>query len=234
METDSPKEVLGFIGGTGDEGKGLALRLASAGHRVLIGSRKPERARSAAEEVRSRAGETRQGVLEVLGTTNEEAVSGSDVVFVCVPYQGLEGVLELLRGFKKDAVLVSVVAPVERTNGGFVPVSCPSGSAAEKIAASVEVPVVSAFHHVPARLLFEGFKAGAGPEGWRPSCDVLVAGDDASAKERLFKIVEGMEGFRALDAGPLLVSRALEGLTAALINVNLRHRMHSFVRIETA
>ena len=211
--------MIGFVGGTGPDGMGLALRFAMAGNPVLIGSRNARRARDAADSVTALA-----DGLRVAGALNEEVCIESDVVFVTVPYAGHQPTLESNRYRLQEKVVVDVVVPLEFGRGGARAIEVPEGSAAQQ--AQTILPdsrVVGAFHNVSADELLK-------PET-RVDSDVIVCSDDTEAKSQIMKLAEVIEGVRAVDGGGLHNSRYVEEFTAMLININRIYKAHSTIRI---
>ena len=202
-----------IVGGTGAEGTGLALRLAAAGHRVIVGSRDAARAAVAASAVDGRVG--RAGAAS--GAGNVEAAGAADVVILTVPFAAqAETVRAIAPALRPGAVLCDATSPLATATGGAAwEVLRPwHGSAAEQAASLVGpgVRVVSAFQSVAAGEL-------AAIE--RPlEADVLVCGDDADAKAIVGGLIEAIPGARWIDCGPLAQSRIAEQLTALLISIN--------------
>ena len=211
--------MIGFVGGTGPDGMGLALRFAMAGNPVLIGSRNARRARDAADSVTALA-----DGLRVAGALNEEVCIESDVVFVTVPYAGHQPTLESNRYRLQEKVVVDVVVPLEFGRGGARAIEVPEGSAAQQAQTILpESKVVGAFHNVSADELLK-------PET-RVDSDVIVCSDDTEAKSQIMKLAEVIDGVRAVDGGSLHNSRYVEQFTAMLININRIYKAHSTIKI---
>jgi len=223
QERIAPERVA-IIGGTGDLGYGLAVRWAYAGVPIVIGSRDASRARDAAERVKAAA--TANASVE--GYENSEAAAKSSIVVMSVPFPAQAGILKSIKGSLKNAMLVDTTVPLAATVGGKPTrlLGVWEGSAAEQARMLVppEVPVVAAFHNL---------SAGALQDLRHPlDCDVLVCGDDAAAKDRLFPLVKLISGLRPVDAGPLEMARIVESMTALLISINRRHKVpHAGLRI---
>jgi NADPH-dependent F420 reductase len=210
--------TIGLIGGTGPQGCGLALRLAVAGHRVLLGSRNAERARSVVAELL--AGRD----LPVTGVANAEAAAGADVIFLVCPFEGQATLLPDLVEAIGDKVVVDVANPLGWDERGAYPLEIPEGSAAEQAQALLpRARVTAAFHHAPPRLLAD--------LSLEVDTDVLVAGDDPQARELVLQLADQIPGCRGIDAGPLRLARQLEGFTAVVVGVNRRYRIHAGVRL---
>ncbi len=209
------KEVA-ILGGTGQEGFGLALRWARADRMVFIGSRDPRRARTAAESVRERVPGS-----AVEGLANEEAVARAPIVVLTVPLTAQISTLKSIRDrLRPDAIVVDATVPLEKAVGGRLSriVQLWDGSAAEQAERYVGklARVTGAFHSL-------------GSEALRDldhdiDCDVLVTGNDREARAVVATLVEDIPGARAIDFGPLENSRYAEQTAALLITLNLRHK----------
>ena len=212
---------IGVLGGTGPQGKGLALRFAIAGHAVVLGSRDAARASAAAEEVLA----LRPALaLDVRGGTNEEAASFGSVVVLAVPYDGHAATVTALAPLLDGKIVVDCVNPMAFDKAGAIPVDVREGSAAEQTALLAPgARVVSAFHDVSARRLF-GTNSSV-------NTDILVCGDDVEAKTLVVGLATQVPGMRGIDAGPLRLSRELEALTTVLLAINKRYKTHAGVRI---
>jgi NADPH-dependent F420 reductase len=215
---DLDENTVAVVGGTGDQGFGLALRWAKAGHHVLIGSRVRERAEDAAARVKAAVGDSAQ----VEGGENAEVVPRAPLVVLSVPFEAQMATLKSLRSaWHAGQILVDLTVPLEASVGGS-PVrvlSVWAGSAAEQAAQKVPegVNVVGAFHNVGAHALQEIEHA--------VECDVIVCGDDAGARARLRPWVEAIAGCRYVDGGKLENARIVESLTALLIGFNRRYKV---------
>ncbi|MCS7296137.1 MAG: NADPH-dependent F420 reductase [Chloroflexota bacterium] len=211
---------LAFVGGTGPEGLGLAMRFAVAGHAVSIGSRSPERGAEAAAKVRERV-----PGAEATGGANAEVVTGADVVFLTFPYEGQEPTLRTIGDRLAGKIVCDVVAPLQFVKGkGAVALDVPGHSAAEEAAALLPgARVVSAFQNLSAEKLME--------VEHELEADVIVCGDDAEAKEVVIGLANAIPGVRGIDGGALFNSRYVEMLTALLINLNRRHKTQTTIRI---
>ncbi|MBI2873088.1 MAG: NADPH-dependent F420 reductase [Chloroflexi bacterium] len=211
--------VLGFIGGTGPEGRGLALRFAMAGHRVLLGSREAERAREAVEKIAAR----RAG-LDIAGVLNEQVAREAEWALVTVPYAAQRPTLEALRPLLAGKTVIDVVAPVVFENGVPRAVAVEEGSAAQQAQALLpDSQVVAAFQNVSAHDLLQ-------PE--RPiDGDVIVCSDHPGPKAKVMALAEEIRGVRAVDGGALENARYVEDLTALLLNINRVYKGRSMVRI---
>jgi len=202
-----------LLGGTGDIGEGLALRLArDTDHAVTIGSRDAEKAQNSADEYESKL--ARRGVDASIGAVeNPEAAAGADVVVLSVPAYYLADTIESVTDDLGESVLVSPAVGMKRDDAGLH-YNPPGVGSVTQLAAKTapdEVPVVGAFHNLAAGTL-ANLDAGL---GW----DVPVVADDGDAKRTVVDLVEGIEGLRALDAGGLANAAEVEAVTPLLINL---------------
>jgi NADPH-dependent F420 reductase len=210
--------TIGLLGGTGPQGRGLALRMALAGHRVLLGSRDPDRADAIVADLLH--GRDRP----VAGRANAGAAAEADVVFLVFPYAGQAEVLPGLAGPIGTKIVVDVINPLGWDEQGPHLLEVPEGSAAQQAAALLpDARVVAAFHHAAPRLLIDPDR--------QVETDVLVAGDDPEAKGLVLALADQIPGCRGVDAGPLRMARQLEGFTAVIVGINRRHRIHAGLRI---
>jgi NADPH-dependent F420 reductase len=213
---------IAVIGGTGDDGFGLVLRLAMAGERVVIGSRSAERGASAAEKAADTLGD-RLGDGHVEGTTNEAAAGGSDVVFVTVPYAGQAEIYRSIRdALRPEAVVCDATSPLATAVGrpAWQMVTPWEGSAAEQAKAILPktVRLVSGLQTISSDALQAIDRPLQG--------DVLLCGADAEAKATIGALIERMANLRWVDAGPLSMARIVEPLTALMISVNRAYGIH--------
>jgi NADPH-dependent F420 reductase len=217
IERNVAELVVGVLGGTGDQGRGLARRLAAAGNPVIIGSRSAERAAAAAAGLGGEPG--------IRGMANEDAARAADVVIVAVPWEGHRELLVSLAGALAGKVVIDCVNPLGFDSRGAYPLAVPEGSAAEQAAAVLgESVVVGAFHHVSAVLLLD-------PEVPVVNLDVMVLGDDRSATDLVQALAARVPGVRGVYAGRLRNCRQVEALTANLVSINRRYKAHAGLRI---
>ncbi|MXX80154.1 MAG: NADPH-dependent F420 reductase [Chloroflexi bacterium] len=215
--------TIGFIGGTGPEGLGLAMRLAMAGERVLIGSRRIERAEDAAQTIRDAVAEAGASA-DAGGGVNRDVVEQSDVVIVVVPFDGHEATLNDLRDAIGGKLVIDAAVPLTMENRVPGISDVPQGSATEQAQALLpDARVVGAFHNLSARKLQ---KLADPMEG-----DVLVTGDDDDAKQQVVELIGKMPDLRPIDAGPLSMSKFVEDLTALIIGMNMRYKTQAAVRM---
>jgi len=210
---------IGIIGGTGPEGSGLAARWAAAGEHLVIGSRDANRAAETANLLRSRAGST----AKVDSAENAVAVEQCDIVVLTVPFSGHAALLKQLKPhWKPGQILIDTTVPLAAAVGGTPSrmLSVWQGSAAQQTRELVpaSVAVVAAFHNLSAELL-----AREGPV----DCDILVCSDDDEAKRVASELAGKIPGARALNGGKLENARIVESLTALLIGLNVRYKVHT-------
>ncbi|MGZ0205625.1 NADPH-dependent F420 reductase, partial [Streptomyces sp. RM1] len=212
---DVSGHVVGVLGGTGPQGKGLAYRLARAGQKVIIGSRSADRARSAAEELGH----------GVEGADNAEAARRSDIVIVAVPWEGHGDTLKSLAGELAGKLVVDCVNPLGFDKKGAYALKPEEGSAAEQAAALLpDSRVTAAFHHLSAVLLQD-------PEIERIDTDVMVLGEQRADVEIVQALAGRIPGMRGVFAGRLRNSHQVESLVANLISVNRRYKAHAGLRL---
>jgi NADPH-dependent F420 reductase len=213
---------VGILGGTGDQGHGLARRLALAGVRVLIGSRNEERA---AERAAAIAAEVGDGGPAVTGHVNAEVCAESDLVIVAVPYDGHTATLEAVRAELTGKIVVDCVNPLGFDKRGAYALKVEAGSAAEEAAALLPGSrVVAAFHHVSSVLLID-------PELSTVDTDVLVLGDDREATDTVQALAGLIPGVRGIYGGRLRNAGQVEALTANLVSINRRYKAHAGLRV---
>jgi len=203
---------IAVLGGTGKEGSGLAMRWAHAGHTVVVGSRDPDKAQRAADELNAAL-----GGATVRGAANGEAAAGADVVVLTVPYAAHKDTLLSVKDVLAGKVVIDVTVPINPND--FLRVMVPAGGSASKEAQLLldnGARVVSAFQNISATHLK---KLDAVID-----CDVLVCGDDDAAKQIAMRLVSDT-GMKAWDAGPLDNAGVVEGLTTVLLGINRRHRV---------
>jgi hypothetical protein len=204
-----------IVGGTGNLGSALALRLGAPGVKIIIGSRDAEKAKKAVETLnpKLRAG-------ELVGTTNREAVTGADFVVIAVPYEGHAQMVSDLKGQLAGKVVIDTVVPLKKVQP-FVP---PVGSALQEAQQILgdEAPVVGALHNISAVDLGDVDA---------PLGDVLVCGDNVEAKAKVMKIIERI-GATAYDGGTASYAYVIEGLTGVIIYLNRKYKSkHGSIKI---
>ena len=206
---------MAIVGGTGNLGSALALRLGAPGVKIIIGSRDAEKAKNAVATLtpKLRAG-------ELVGTTNREAVKDADFVVIAVPYEGHAQMVSDLKGQLAGKIVIDTVVPLNKVKP-FVP---PAGSALQEAQQILngEAPVVGALHNISAVDLGDVDA---------PLGDVLVCGDDAAAKQRVIEIIQRI-GATAYDAGPASNAYVIEGLTGVIIALNRKYKSkHGSIKI---
>lgn len=210
---------LAFIGGTGPEGLGLALRFAHAGDEVIIGSRKEERAQEAAQKIRERV-----GTAKVTGMLNADAARQADLVLLTFPFEGQKETLLSLQEAVGNKIVVDTVVPVLFQKGKITALPVEEGSATEQAQRLLPTAqVVGAFHNLSAKEL---------AEMEHPlDADVLVVGDHREAKATVLELARKVPGVRAVDAGGLTNARYVEDITVLLLNINRIHKATTSIRV---
>jgi len=207
--------VIGILGGTGEQGRGLARRFALAGNPVIIGSRSHDRAHGVAREIGH----------GVQGLANRDCARAADVVIAAVPWEGHGELLSGLAAELAGKIVVDCVNPLGFDKRGAYPLPVAEGSAAQQAAALLpDSRVVAAFHHVSAVLLLD-------PEIETIDCDVLVLGDDRYATDTVQALAARIPGVRGVYAGRLRNCGQIEALTANLVSINRRYKAHAGLRI---
>jgi NADPH-dependent F420 reductase len=210
--------MIAIVGGTGPEGSGLALRWARAGESVIIGSRDAERARAAAAQIAEKAGP----LASVESAENAVAVKMCDTVVLTVPFAGQAELLKQLKpAFRSGTVLIDATVPLAAAVGGRPTrlLGVWQGSAAEQAQEIVgkNVSVAAAFHSLSSTLL-EG--------DHEVDCDVIVCSDEDRARQIASDLAMKIPGVRAVDGGKLENARIVESMTALLITMNIRYKVH--------
>ncbi len=210
---------IAVLGGTGPEGLGIAARLAAAGESVVIGSRSAERAVAAAQSLRTRVPKG-----DFSGAANRDAAADAEIVFIVVPYEGVDHILETCGAVLPGKIIVDTIINLRVTKGFFEVDPIPEGSAAERIQKVLPgARVVSAFKHQSAKDLMAVDRPVEG--------DVLVCGNDPDAKRVLCDLVKRIPDLRPVDAGELRIARVLEPMTALLLNLNHQYKTRASYRI---
>src|SRR6266851_2062833 len=209
---------IAILGGTGAEGSGLAYRLAKAGEEIVIGSRDAARAQGTAKQLRERIG----GSVRIAGMDNASAAGACDVAVLTIPFSGAAALLKQLKNvWKPGTIVIDTTVPLAATVGGAATrvLGVWQGSAAEQTQELLPagVSLAAAFQNLGAETL-------GGDEA--VDCDVLVCSDDEKAKQVAFELVGKIPGARALNGGKLENARIVESLTALLIGLNMRYKVH--------
>jgi hypothetical protein len=205
--------TIAILGGTGQQGRGLAQRFARAGARVVVGSRDPDRARAAI------AGWGSAGSIEA--AAHGSAVEASEVAVLAVPFSSVDPLLDELRPlFKPGMVVIDVTVPVTFSGGKMAMVEVAEGSASEHVRALLPegVQLAGTLKTIPAHLLGDGEAP--------LDCDEFVCGDSDESRRRAIALLELLPGLRPVDVGALSRARSIEHLTALAIAINRRHKIH--------
>lgn len=215
---------IAILGGTGPQGRGLALRFARAGIPVVIGSRDAGRAQAAADELQAKLS---PGAAAIGGHDLREAVSAADeMVILAVPYSAHDATLESIRDLLPGKVLIDIVVPL--ADGDPKKVDMPAAGSATEAAQALlgdTIPVVGALHNVSATTLND-LDHGI-------NCDVLVCGNDLAAKEGVIDLIRKLD-VQAYNAGPAVNARCIEAITPILIRLNISKKVpftHAGIRI---
>ncbi len=212
---DFSNKVIGVLGGTGEQGRGLATRFAQAGLAVIIGSRTSEKANEVASEIGHGA----------KGMNNADTAVASDVVIVAVPWDGHKELLESLVNQLGGKVVIDCVNPLGFDKQGAFSLAVTEGSAAQQAQLIlVDAKVVAAFHHISAKLLLD-------TDGPQLHGDVLVLGDDREATDLVCALAGTLGEMRGVYAGQLRNSGQVEAFTANLISINRRYKGHAGVQV---
>jgi NADPH-dependent F420 reductase len=207
--------TVAIVGGTGNLGGALALRLGAPGVKIIIGSRDAEKATKAVEVLKP---QLRAG--EILGTTNREAVRDADFVVIAVPYEGHAQTVAQVKGQLAGKIVIDAVVPLNKVKP-FVPAAGSALQEAQQILGD-EAPVVGALHNISALELGEVDS---------PLGDVLVCGDHVEAKQKVIEIIQRI-GATAYDGGPASNAYVIEGLTGVIIHLNRKYKSkHGSIKI---
>ncbi len=210
--------TIGFIGGTGEEGMGLAYRFAKAGHACVIGSRNIEKAQGTVAELLEK-----DAALAITAATNADAAAAGEIVVVTTPYAAQAATLPPLAGALAGKIVVSTVVPMAFEGGRASLLSVPEGSAAQQEEALLPgATVVAAFQNLSAKKLLKG-----GPL----EADVVVCAGNAAAKQRIMALAADIEGVRGVDGGALANAQMVEGITVLLVSINRNYKTQAGIRI---
>lgn len=209
---------IGFIGGTGEEGMGLAYRFALAGHPCIIGSRSVDRARAAVDELLKE-----HGPLPLRGCTNAETAAEAELIMVTTPYSAQADTLPPLADAAAGKIVVSTVVPMAFEAGRATLSAVPEGSAAQQEQALLpKSTIVAAFQNLSAKKLLRGGRIEA---------DVVVCADDADARKHVMDLAEAIEGVRGINGGALANAQLVEGITVLLVSINRAYKTNAGIRI---
>lgn len=203
---------IAILGGTGDQGPGLALRWALTGHEVIIGSRNKEKAETVAAELNAELGQSK-----IRGLDNVQAAQEAEISVLTVPYSAHLATLESVKSQVRGKIFIDVSVPLDPENARRMKMPA-AGSATEEAQEffGPDTKVVAAFQNVAAHLLRDPKHA--------IDCDVLVCGNDAEARKTVIGLVTQM-GLQAYDVGPAESARVIESITSMLIRLNIRNKV---------
>lgn len=216
--------MLAFLGGTGPEGQGLALRLALAGADVLIGSRESARAETAAAELSALVADA-PAAGRIAGRDNLDAAAQADTAFLTVPYAAQRPLLEQLAPALAGKVVVNVIAPMRFERGvGAIALPVDAGSAAQESQLLLpDSPVAAAFQNISAEELLAVDRPMAG--------DVIVCSDHSAAKQTTMELTAKIPDLRPVDGGGLSNAKYVEQITPLLVNINRIYKIHAGIQI---
>jgi len=217
-KTSNSKPSIAFIGGTGEEGMGLAYRFAKAGHDCIIGSRSDEKAQAAVAELLEK-----DAALPLIGAANGDAAERADMIIVTTPYSAQEATLPPLAQGCAGKIVISTVVPMAFEGGKASLLSVPEGSAAEQEQVLLpEARIVAAFQNLSARKLLKGGPIDA---------DVVVCSDDKDAKREVMQLSEVIDGVRGVDGGALANAQFVEAITVLLVSINRNYKTQAGIRV---
>ncbi len=209
--------TVGVLGGTGPAGRGVAIRLASAGYDVILGSRDAMRAEETASTLLARG----EGVIR--GATNDVAAD-CEIIIVATPFESAVATVKELKSKLAGKIVISMVNALVREGKELIPLYPPRGSMAAQLAFALpDSTIVGAFHHLPASEM-ENLDSGL-------DADVVIFSDDVAARDRVATMVAEMPGLRAIVAGSMSLASAIEAFTAVCISINIRYKAHSYVKL---
>ena len=207
--------VIGIVGGTGAQGRGLGYRLAMAGFKVILGSRDSNKATAAALELGH----------GIIGTDNQGCAAHADIVIIALPWDGHKESVAALKSHLDGKIVINCVNPLGFDQGGAFPLTVVEGSAcAQAQGILTQSHVVSAFNHVSAILLSDQSLDEV-------AIDIMVAGDDKAATDLVQSMIYKIKGMRGIYAGKMRNAGQIEALTANLISMNRHYKTHTGIRI---
>ena len=210
---------IGVLGGTGPAGSGLAVRLASVGFDVVIGSRSKYRAMEVADKLLAKWSDRE---LSIAAGDNHTAAS-AEVVFVATPWDAAAATVKDCETELKGKVVISMANALAKVGHEFQPLVPPRGSVAASVQAAVpRSQVAAAFHHVPAKEL--------GDLAEPVDSDVLICSDYPGATQATLDIVSKIPNLRPLDAGELSNAAPIEAFAAVLLQLNVRYKTRVALR----
>lgn len=212
---------ISLLGGTGDIAEGLVLRWSKAGHEILIGSRKEEKAKGIAEEHIGTL--NKLGIKSnIQGMANADAAKNSEVIIISIPPEYAASTIEQISDAITNQIVVTPVVSMKKEGKTFLFNPPAQGSSAEEIQEVLpkSAKLVSAYHNLPAKELSKVEE--------ELDYDVVICGDDEEAKAVVQKLTEDMPNLKVLDAGPLAVSSMIESMTPLIVNLNMRYKPQHF------
>ncbi len=212
---------ISLLGGTGDIAEGLVLRWSKAGHEILIGSRKEEKAKGIAEEHINTL--NKLGIQSnIEGMANADAAKNSEVIIISIPPEYAASTIDQISNSITDQIVVTPVVSMKKEGKTFLFDPPAQGSSAEEIQEVLPetAKLVSAYHNLPAKELSKVEED--------LDYDVVICGDDEEAKSVVTKLTEDMPNLKVLDAGPLAVSSMIESMTPLIVNLNMRYKPQHF------
>ena len=212
------ERTIAVIGGTGDQGFGIVLRLAKAGEKLVIGSRQQQKAEDAAKRAREILGEN----VVVNGMENSKAAAAADIIIMSVPFAAhVDMIKSVVDSITPEDIFVDVVVPLSTAVGGSASTTLGvwEGSAAQQAVKLLppRTRVASAFHNVVAEALQDLNR--------KVDCDVIVCSDSQDTRKIVMELVNKVPGVRPIDGGRLENSRIVEQITALLIGINIRYKV---------
>jgi NADPH-dependent F420 reductase len=213
--------IVSVLGGTGDLGLGITIRLIQQGEEVIIGSRKVEKAEAAVNKVKELL--EKENIPNLSGMSNENAAAKGDILILTVPLLGQMGTLKSVKNFVSGKILIDTTVPLDTLVGGRPDryVDLWQGSAAERTAEILKdkgVKVVSALNNI-SKSHFMNFNEEI-------DCDCLVSGDDVEAKKIAMELIDKIPGIKCIDCGSLEKARIVEKITPLLIGLNIKYKSH--------
>ena len=216
---------IGFLGGTGPEGKGLALRFAMAGHEIYIGSRDINKSQEASSQILKELKPIMPILPIIRGESNENTCRYSEVLFITVPFNAQSELVGGLKYLLANQIIVSTVVPMIFKNGKPSTIAVEEGSAAEQIQKIIPTKkIISAFHNVSA---VELLNPNSIIEG-----DVVICGDDQKAKDVIIELTKNIKDLRAIDGGDLDSSSIIENITVLLLTINKKYKTRTNIQIK--
>ena len=214
------KIKIGLIGGTGNEGKGLAIRLGKNDFEIYIGSRNQEKAHLTSEVLKK---EYPKGIFKY--GNNEEIARICDILILTIPFANHKEILQKLESFLINKIVIDTVCPISVTKGKVMLLATEYDSVAESAQNYCpESKIVGAFHNISASELLSSKRKLKG--------DVIVCSDDNQAKETVFKLIHSIKDLRPIDGGPLKNSRYPEQFIGMLISLNIKYKVNTSLLIE--